>query len=117
MKPEEIIDATKSRPIPAVEIWWSREYQRYIATAPVIAGVFGMGPSFAEAARCLEDALAAWIEHGNAIGPHEPKLRPERVWDRCGCCDKPFVRLRSEEKIFCSKCDGEHHETLPNDAR
>jgi predicted RNase H-like HicB family nuclease len=71
--PLELIDATKAIPIPAVQIWWSREYQTYIATAPALAGVFGVGPTFSEAARCLEDALAHWVEHGNNTEPREPR--------------------------------------------
>lgn len=60
--PEDLIDASKAIPIPAVQIWWSREYQRYIAVAPAFAGVFGLGNTFSAAAIQLDDALAEWVE-------------------------------------------------------
>lgn len=66
LTPEELIDASKPLPIPAVQIFWSREHRRYLAVAPAVAGFFGLGETFTEAARALEDALAHYAESDRA---------------------------------------------------
>lgn len=54
------IEEAKNRDILSVEIWWSRKYQTYIASAPRFPDVIGCGATFTEAARNLDIALDTW---------------------------------------------------------
>jgi predicted RNase H-like HicB family nuclease len=54
MKAEELIDATKHIPVPAAQVWWSREYQCYLATAPAVPAAIATGSTISEAAHNLD---------------------------------------------------------------
>ncbi len=57
---EQMLDALRSTPIPAVQIWWSREWHCYIASAPAMAGVVAVGNTIPDAAEALQIAIDAW---------------------------------------------------------
>jgi len=59
----------------AINIFWSEEDAGYIAEAPELPGCSAWGASEADAARELQDAVAAWVQAAEAAGKAIPPPR------------------------------------------
>lgn len=56
----------------AIEIFWSEKDDGYIAVVPDLPGCSAFGATPEEAAREIQDAIAAWLEACRAAGEPVP---------------------------------------------
>ena len=59
----------------AIDIFWSEEDAGFIAEAPALPGCSAWGASEADAAREVQDAVAAWVQAAEAAGKVNPAPR------------------------------------------
>lgn len=58
----------------AIDIFWSDEDAGYIAEVPELPGCSAWGASEADAAREVQDAVAAWVQAARAADKAIPQL-------------------------------------------
>lgn len=74
-----------------INIFWSEEDSGFVAEAPDLPGCSAWGATETEAAREIQDAIAAWLQAARAAGKVVP--RPRAVQPMEAYSGKFLVRL------------------------
>ena len=63
-----------------INIWWSDEDGAFVASVPELPGCMADGPSYGDALRAAEAAIAVWIQTAQELGRAIPTPRKHQAF-------------------------------------